>query len=124
MMVVAPSGDDAQAVGVRARVELAHLACRLTPPAILVAGDAILKKALRSITSGSGGEIAVRGCVRRWARPTPICALSWPRASASAPARDTAEVARGRVGASRSRNCRGLKDFRGLEIVMGQTMND
>ncbi|HVR61304.1 MAG TPA: response regulator [Polyangia bacterium] len=60
-MIVAPPGAEPETVGVRARVELADLACRLTPPVTLVAGDAMLKKALRSITSRSGGEIAVRG---------------------------------------------------------------
>ena len=66
VMIIAPSGGEEQAVGVRARVELADLACRLTPPLTLVAGDATLKKALRSITNRSAGEIAVRGL------PTPL----------------------------------------------------
>jgi CheY-like chemotaxis protein len=60
VVIVAPPAGDAQAVGVKARVEMADLIARLSPPAVLVLGDPILKKALRSPGAGAGHEAAIR----------------------------------------------------------------
>jgi hypothetical protein len=60
VVVVAPPAAHPQAVGVRARVDLGDLLRRLSPPAVLILGDPMLKKALRSPGNGSGRETAIR----------------------------------------------------------------
>jgi hypothetical protein len=60
VVIVAPSAGDALSVGVKARVELADLIARLSPPAVLVLGNPILKKALRAPGGGPGTETAIR----------------------------------------------------------------
>ena len=60
VVIVAPPAGDALAVGVKARVELADLIARLSPPAVLVLGNPVLKKALRGPGGGPGTETAIR----------------------------------------------------------------
>ena len=60
VLIVAPAGGDASSIGLKARLEIAELIARLSPPALLVVGNPLLKKAFRPSGGGIRSEMAVR----------------------------------------------------------------